>query len=98
MTVEFRDSVTIAAPVAVVGDIMKAVERWPGWTASVTTVDRSATGPLTVGETVVVKQPKLPASTWTVTRAEDHGFEWTSASAGVRNVGGHWATDNGDGS
>src|SRR5258705_800007 len=97
MTVEFRDTVTIAAPVGVVADIMKAVERWPGWTASVSTVDRKAIGPLSVGEVVVMKQPKLPASTWTVTRADATGFEWTAASPGIRNVAGHWATDNGDG-
>jgi len=97
MTVEFRDTVRIAAPATVVADIMKAVEGWPGWTASVSNVTRTATGPLGVGEVVVVKQPKLPASTWTVTRAEPTGFEWTASSPGIRNVAGHWATDNGDG-
>jgi hypothetical protein len=98
MSVEFRDTITIAAPAAVAGEIMKAVQEWPSWTASVSRVDRKATGPLSAGETVVVEQPKLRPATWTVTRVDAHGFEWASASVpGVRNVGGHWAVDNGDG-
>ncbi|WP_432825361.1 SRPBCC family protein [Dactylosporangium sp. CA-092794] len=98
MTVRFRDTITIAAPAAVAGDVMKAVREWPSWTASVSTVDRPATGPLTPGETIVVTQPKLRPATWTVTRVDANGFEWTSASTpGVRNVAGHWAIDNGDG-
>jgi hypothetical protein len=97
MSVMFRDTITIAAPAAVAGDIMKAVQEWPSWTASVSSVERAATGPLAPGETVTVKQPKLPASIWQVTRVDAHGFEWTSSSPGVRNVAGHWAIDNGDG-
>ncbi|GAA3289017.1 SRPBCC family protein [Dactylosporangium vinaceum] len=98
MTVDFRDTITIAAPAAVAGDIMKAVQEWPSWTASVSSAVRSRSGPLTVGETVVVTQPKLRPATWTVTEVDAGGFEWKSDSApGVRNVGGHWASDNGDG-
>ncbi|GAA2383862.1 SRPBCC family protein [Dactylosporangium salmoneum] len=98
MSVDFRDTINIAAPAAVAGDVMKAVQDWPSWTASVSKVDRPATGPLAAGETVVVTQPKLRPSTWTVTRVDAHGFEWASASSpGIRNVGGHWAIDNGDG-
>ncbi|GAA4252387.1 hypothetical protein GCM10022255_048790 [Dactylosporangium darangshiense] len=98
MSVDFRDTITIAAPAAVAGDIMKAVQDWPSWTASVSGVERAATGPLQPGETISVKQPKLAKSTWNVTRVDTHGFEWTSSSSpGVRNVAGHWALDNGDG-
>ena len=98
MSVDFRDTITIAAPASVAGDIMKAVQEWPSWTASVSSAVRSGSGPLTVGETVVVTQPKLRPATWTVTRVDTGGFEWAADSApGVRNVGGHWATDNGDG-
>ncbi|WP_426504215.1 SRPBCC family protein [Dactylosporangium sp. McL0621] len=98
MSVDFRDTITIAAPATVAGDIMKAVQDWPSWTASVSHVDRKATGPLTTGETVVVTQPKLRPGTWTVTRVDTNGFEWSSSSVpGVHNIGGHWAIDNGDG-
>ncbi|WP_432973161.1 SRPBCC family protein [Dactylosporangium sp. CA-233914] len=98
MSVDFRDTITIGAPATVAGEIMKAVQEWPSWTASVSRVERPGTGPLAVGETVVVEQPKLRPATWTVTKVDAHGFEWASASVpGVRNVGGHWAIDNGDG-
>jgi hypothetical protein len=97
MSVEFKDSITIAAPAAVAGDVMKAVQDWPSWTATVSTVDRKATGPLAVGEVITIKQPKLPPATFTVTRVDVGGFEWTSSASGVRTVAGHWAIDNGDG-
>jgi hypothetical protein len=97
MVIEFSERVAVGAPAEVVGRIMCDVVRWPRWTASVSTVERSGTGPLAVGETVVLKQPKLPASTWTVTKVGPTGFEWTSRSAGIRNVAGHWATPADDG-
>lgn len=97
MAIEFSERVPVGAPADVVGRIMCDVARWPQWTASVSTVRRATTGPLTVGETIVVKQPKLPPSTWTVTKVGPTGFEWTSRSAGIRNVAGHWATGTGDG-
>ncbi|GAA0725567.1 SRPBCC family protein [Dactylosporangium roseum] len=97
MPVDFRETVRIAAPAAVVNDVVQAVEAWPTWTASVSTVDRDGSGPLTVGEIVTVRQPKLPPSTWTVTKAGGTGFEWVSRSPGIRNVAGHWITDHDDG-
>ncbi|MET7421974.1 SRPBCC family protein [Dactylosporangium sp. NPDC005555] len=97
MAIEFSETVPVGAPAEVVGRIMSDVARWPEWTASVSVVRRAATGPLTAGETIVVEQPKLPPSTWTVTRVGPTGFEWTSRSTGIRNVAGHWATDAGDG-
>ena len=91
MAIDFTERVPVGAPADVVGRIMCDVARWPQWTASVSTVERAATGPLTVGETIVVQQPKLPPSTWTVTKVGPTGFEWTSRSPGIRNVAGHWA-------
>ncbi|MET7401293.1 SRPBCC family protein [Dactylosporangium sp. NPDC005572] len=97
MTVDFRETVIVAAPLPVISRIVQAVEGWPAWTETVSTVDRAGTGPLTVGETVVIKQPKLPPATFTVTRTDATGFEWTSRSPGIRTVAGHWVTERGDG-
>jgi Polyketide cyclase / dehydrase and lipid transport len=95
--VEFSETVTVDASVADVGQVLRAVERWPSWTASVSRVDRHSPGPLAVGDTVTVKQPRLPAATWTVTALDESGFTWTSSSFGVRSTGEHWARDAGDG-
>jgi len=94
---EFRETVTVNATVADVARVIQDVERWPTWTASMSTVTRHGTGPLAVGETVSVKQPRLPPSTWTVTVCDETGFTWTSSTPGVRSTGEHWARDTGDG-
>jgi uncharacterized membrane protein len=96
MTV-FRETVTVDAPAADVAGVLHAVERWPSWTASVSRVTRHGSGPLAVGERVTVKQPRLPAATWTVTALDGYGFTWTSSSLGVRSTGDHWAQETGDG-
>ena len=93
--VEFRETVTVDAAVADVAQVLHAVERWPSWTASVLRVDRHGSGPLAVGDAVTVKQPRLPAVTWTVTALDGSGFTWTSSSCGVRSTGGHWAHEAG---
>jgi hypothetical protein len=95
--VEFRETVQIDAGPAEVAAVLRDVERWPTWTASMTHVRRHGTGPLAVGELVDVKQPRLPASTWTVSTLDGSGFRWTSSTPGVHSVGDHWAHDSGDG-
>jgi uncharacterized membrane protein len=94
---EFRETVTVDAPVADVARVLHAVEAWPSWTASMSRVTRHGSGPLAVGEKVRVKQPRLPAATWTVTALDGSGFAWTSSSPGVRSTGGHRAHEAGDG-
>lgn len=95
--ITFTEAVTIGAPVADVVDIVNAVQRWPSWHPAVSRVERPGSGPLTVGETVTVKQPRLPAATWTVTEVDGSGFAWRSASLGVRSTGEHWAREAADG-
>jgi hypothetical protein len=89
--VEFSETVTVDAAVADIGPVLHDVARWPTWNASVSRVERHGTGPLAVGDTVTVKQPRLPAGLWTVTALDGSGFAWTSPSPGVRSTGGHWA-------
>lgn len=97
MTIEFRDTVTVTAAAADVVDVLCAVERWPSWTDSMSRVTRHGSGPLAVGEKVTVKQPRLPAATWTVTALDRHGFSWTSSGPGVHSAAGHRVQRSSDG-
>jgi uncharacterized membrane protein len=86
---------TIAAPAARVWAILSDVERWPTWTASVTSVELD--GPFAVGATAKVRQPKLPAVTWTVTAIDPgRSFTWESTAPGSRATGWHEVTAAGD--
>ena len=82
--------IDIDAPAPVVWAVVSDVERWPEWTASVSSVRRSRSGPLAVGERVVVAQPRLPTLTYTVTAVDEgRSFTWEAGSAVSRGVGEH---------
>ena len=87
----------MAAPVEKVAAVLKDVASWADWNRTIERIDRPASGPLTPGEAVTVKQFRLPAATWTVSAVDDGGFAWTATSGGVRNTGEHFAVDAGRG-
>jgi uncharacterized membrane protein len=88
---DFRTSIDIAAPPDRVWPIMRDVERWHEWTASITGIERLDDGPLRVGSRATVRQPKLPTNVFQVTALEDgRGFSWESRSPGLRGIGHHW--------
>jgi uncharacterized membrane protein len=83
-------TVTIDAPPAKVWALLVDIESWPSWTRSVDTATRGESGPLAVGSTATVKQPKLPASRWVVTELEpERNFTWVSKAPGVTSTGTH---------
>ena len=87
----FEASIQIEAPLARVFEIFSDVERWPEWTASVTSVERLDPGPLRVGSKARIRQPKLPVATWEVTEfVEGSHFIWVAKAPGVTTVGGHF--------
>jgi uncharacterized protein YndB with AHSA1/START domain len=93
MTVVVQRSIDVDAPAPAVWAVLVDVERWPEWTASVSSVRRSRTGPLTVGEQVVVAQPRLPTLTYTVTAVDEgRSFTWESGTVVARGVGEHVLT------
>jgi hypothetical protein len=55
-------------------------------------------GPLAVGTTARIRQPKLPAATWTVIEVvPGRSFTWESKAPGSRATGWHEVTPAGDG-
>ncbi|WDZ86525.1 SRPBCC family protein [Micromonospora cathayae] len=89
MGVTYRRMVELVQPVETVVRVLTDVAGWPRWNASVAWLERPGTGPLTVGETIRLKQHRLPANTWTVTQVDGSGFTWTATSTGVRTTGDH---------
>ena len=98
MTVVVQRSIDIESSPTTVWGVMSDVERWPEWTRSITSVRRARTGPLVVGERVVVVQPRLPTLTYTVTAVDEgRSFTWEAGNAVSRGVGEHVVTPRGTG-
>jgi hypothetical protein len=88
--VRFETSVPVQATPAALWAALVDVESWPGLTASMSSVRKQAPGPLTVGDRVEVKQPRLPRTRWTVTELTvDRRFTWEARGPGVHTVAVH---------
>lgn len=93
----FSLTTDIDAPPDRVWAVMSDVDRWHEWTPSITSVTRVDARPLELGTRVVIRQPKFPAASWTVTTwIPGERFEWTSRAPGLKVVGSH-AVEPGDG-
>jgi uncharacterized protein YndB with AHSA1/START domain len=80
---EARTSIDVAAPPARVWNVLVDVERWPEWTASVTSVRALEPGPLAVGSRVEISQPRIPTGAYTVTALDPgRAFTWEQRQPG----------------
>jgi len=88
-----EDSVEIDAPAQLVWEVFSDVQRWPEWTASVTSLEGKDGANLAVGKRFSIKQPGMSKLVWKVTEI-DHGSSWTwvQRSPGVLVTARHWVT------
>jgi uncharacterized protein YndB with AHSA1/START domain len=87
---QFEMKVEIEATPEKVWATLTDVERWPEWTASMTTLERLNGDTLALGARVRIKQPGMPTLVWTVTQFDlGLSFSWRSTSPGVATVGTH---------
>jgi uncharacterized membrane protein len=86
-----EDSVEIDAPAQLVWEVFSDVQRWPEWTASVTSLVGKDGANLAVGKRFSIKQPGMSKLVWKVTEL-DHGSSWTwvQRSPGVLVTARHW--------
>lgn len=87
-------SITIGAPRQVVWNILRDVESWPKWTPTMSSVAFATQKGFEIGAPVLIQQPGLPLSTWTITALDDgHSFTWRTKSPGVTVDAGHVVLD-----
>lgn len=83
-------SITVNAPSDVVWSILRDVENWPRWTPTMLSVAFASQKGFEIGAPVLIKQPGLPLSTWTITALDDgHSFTWRTTSRGVTTDAHH---------
>jgi uncharacterized membrane protein len=86
----YRVSTTIAAPIDLVWRVLTDVERMPDWTASMRSVRLVGGGNLHRGSRVHIRQPWLPAASWTVELFDPpRHFSWRSRTGPIDTVGSH---------
>lgn len=93
-----ESGVEIDAPASLVWEVFSDVERWPEWTASVTSLVALDGPGIDAGKRFQIKQPKLPTLVWEVTDVSP-GVSWTWAqrSPGGRTWASHTVTSVADG-
>lgn len=86
----FERSIEISAPPSRVWFVLTDVEAMPSWTPSMTSVTLDPPGPLAVGSTARIVQPKLSPTQWTVTDlVPGESFTWRSRAVGTTSTATH---------
>ncbi|MBX7068503.1 MAG: SRPBCC family protein [Microthrixaceae bacterium] len=80
----------IAAPIERVWELTVDIERWPELTPTITSVERLQRGPLAVGSSARLVQPRQSPRVWTVTDLEaPTRFAWSARLGRVTMTGRH---------
>jgi uncharacterized membrane protein len=97
MATDITSVLVIEANVEQVWDLTVDIEAWPRLTPTITSVERLDDGPLRVGSSARVAQPKQRPAVWTVTRFEaPHVYEWETKVLTVTMAGTHHLVAEGD--
>jgi uncharacterized membrane protein len=88
-----EDSVEIDAPPHLVWQVFSDVERWPDWTASVTSLVGRDGPDLAVGKRFAIKQPGMQKLVWRVIEIEPgSSWTWVQRSPGVLVTARHYVS------
>jgi len=91
-----ESSIEIDAPASIVWRVFTAVEQWPEWTASVTTLEGLDGPALEVGRRFRIKQPRMPKLLWEVIALEPgRSWTWQQRSPGARTLASHDVVEGG---
>lgn len=86
----FSISIDINATAERVYDVMTDIDRWHEWTPSITSIRRLDGGGFEIGKRAMIRQPKFPPATWTISRIEPgRRFEWINKGPGLKVTGHH---------
>lgn len=73
------------------------IEKWPLYTASITSAKILGDGSLVMGSRIVINQPGAPEATWTVTElAEGKSFTYEMRRAGLVSIAEHVVDAHGE--
>lgn len=79
---------SVAADVEVAWAVLSDVEHWPSWTRSLSSI--TLHGPLAVGTTATIRQPRMPVLRWRIIEVEEgRSFAWENQLGGLRTVAHH---------
>jgi uncharacterized membrane protein len=82
--------VDIGAPATAVWDVFSDVERWPEWTASVSSLVALDGPGIEVGKRFEIKQPRMPKLVWEVTDViQGKSWTWVQRSPGGLTLASH---------
>ena len=96
---DFSISVDIEAPPTRVWPVVRDVEHWPEWTASIRSIERLDTGSFAVGSRARVRQPRTLPAVWEVTAIDEgRAFTWVTRSLGANATAHHIVDARGNGS
>jgi uncharacterized membrane protein len=94
----WTDTISIQAPAEVVWRLTAGIADWPSFLSTMQRIEPLEAGPLRVGSSAKVKQPRQTEAVWTVTRLEPgREFTWRTARLGLEMVGSHLVEEDAGG-